>query len=43
MKKLSQYFLQGLLFLVPVVATVYVVYAIFAKIDSFFFYINFYL
>lgn len=36
MKKLSQYFLQGLLFLVPVVATLYVVYAIFAKIDGFF-------
>lgn len=36
MKKISQYFLQGLLFLVPVVATVYVVYIIFAKIDGLF-------
>ena len=36
MKKISQYFLQGLLFLVPVVATVYVVYVIFSKIDGFF-------
>ena len=36
MKKISQYFLQGLLFLVPVVVTVYVVYIIFAKIDGFF-------
>lgn len=36
MKKISQYFLQGLLFLVPVVVTVYVVYVIFAKIDGFF-------
>jgi uncharacterized membrane protein len=36
MKKLSQYFLQGLLFLVPVVATIYVVYAVFAKIDGLF-------
>lgn len=36
MKKLSQYFLQGLLFLVPVVATIYVIYAIFAKIDGLF-------
>ncbi|MFZ5774628.1 MAG: DUF502 domain-containing protein [Thermodesulfobacteriota bacterium] len=36
MKKLSQYFLRGLLLLVPVVATVYVVYLIFAKIDGIF-------
>mgnify|MGYP001248624288 CR=1 FL=1 len=36
MKKLSQYFLQGLLFLVPVVATVSVVYMVFAKIDGIF-------
>ncbi|MFA6283860.1 MAG: DUF502 domain-containing protein [Desulfurivibrionaceae bacterium] len=36
MKKISQYFLQGLLFLVPVVITVYVVYVIFSKIDGFF-------
>ena len=36
MNKISQYFLQGLLFLVPVVATIYVVYIVFAKIDSFF-------
>lgn len=36
MNKLSQYFLQGLLFLVPVVATLYVIYVIFAKIDGLF-------
>ena len=36
MKKISQYFLQGLLFLVPVVVTVYVVYVIFSKIDGLF-------
>ncbi|MFA7347525.1 MAG: DUF502 domain-containing protein [Desulfurivibrionaceae bacterium] len=36
MKKISQYFLQGLLFLVPVVSTVYVIYAIFSKIDGIF-------
>lgn len=36
MKKLSQYFLQGLLFLVPVVVTIYVIYAVFAKIDGLF-------
>ncbi len=36
MKKISQYFLQGLLILVPVVATVYVFYIIFAKIDGIF-------
>ena len=36
MKKISQYFLQGLLVLVPVVATVYVIYIIFSKIDGIF-------
>lgn len=36
MKKISQYFLQGLLVLVPVVATVYVIYLIFSKIDGIF-------
>ena len=36
MQKISQYFLQGLLILVPVVATVYVFYLIFAKIDGIF-------
>lgn len=36
MKKISQYFLNGLLVLVPVVATVYVVYLIFSKIDGIF-------
>lgn len=36
MKKISQYFLQGLLFLVPVTVTIYVIYFIFAKIDAFF-------
>ena len=36
MKKISQYFLQGLLVLVPVVATAYVIYIIFTKIDGIF-------
>ncbi|MCK5138963.1 MAG: DUF502 domain-containing protein [Thermodesulfovibrionia bacterium] len=36
MKKLTRYFFEGLLFLVPVVATIYVVYIIFMKIDSLF-------
>lgn len=36
MKKISQYFLQGLLVLVPVAATVYVIYLIFTKIDGIF-------
>jgi uncharacterized membrane protein len=36
MKKLTRYFFEGLLFLVPVVATIYVVYIIFVKIDSLF-------
>lgn len=36
MNKISQYFLQGLLFLVPVVSTVYVIYVIFSKIDGIF-------
>ncbi len=33
MKRISQYFLQGLLFLIPLFATVYVIYWIFVKID----------
>ena len=36
MKKISQYFLQGLLILVPGVVTVYVVYLVFTKIDGIF-------
>jgi len=36
MKKISQYFLQGLLLLVPVVATLYVIYATFSWIDGLF-------
>lgn len=36
MKKISQYFLQGLLFLVPLVATIYVIYVVFIKIDGIF-------
>jgi len=36
MKKITKYFIEGLLFLVPVVATVYVVYIIFMKIDNLF-------
>jgi uncharacterized membrane protein len=33
MKRLSQYFLQGLLFLVPLVVTIFVIYWVFVKID----------
>lgn len=36
MKKLTKYFLNGLVFLVPLVATVYVVYLVFVKIDTLF-------
>jgi len=36
MKKLTKYFLEGLLLLVPLAATIYVVYAILRKIDSIF-------
>ncbi len=36
MKKLTKYFLEGLLLLVPLAATIYVVYAILSKIDSIF-------
>ncbi|HEB74878.1 MAG TPA: DUF502 domain-containing protein [Nitrospirae bacterium] len=36
MKKLTEYFLKGLLFLIPLVATVYVVYLVFIKIDRLF-------
>jgi uncharacterized membrane protein len=36
MKKISQYFLNGLLVLVPVVATIYVIYLVFSKIDRIF-------
>ena len=35
MKRISQYFLQGLLFLIPLFVTVYVIYGIFIKIDGF--------
>jgi uncharacterized membrane protein len=34
MKRISQYFLQGLLFLIPLFVTVYVIYWIFIKIDG---------
>ena len=34
MKRISQYFLQGLLFLIPLFVTVYVIYWIFSKIDG---------
>ena len=34
MKRISQYFLQGLLFLVPLVVTVYVIYWVFIRIDG---------
>jgi uncharacterized membrane protein len=33
MKRISQYFLRGLLFLVPLVVTLYVIYWVFVKID----------
>ena len=36
MKRLTKYFLEGLLVLVPLVATIYVIYAVFTKIDSIF-------
>jgi uncharacterized membrane protein len=36
MKRFTKYFLEGLLVLVPLVATVYVIYAVFVKIDSIF-------
>ncbi len=35
MKRMSQYFLQGLLFLIPLFVTVYVIYWIFIRIDGF--------
>jgi uncharacterized membrane protein len=34
MKRISQYFLQGLLFLVPLFVTVYVIYWVFLRIDG---------
>jgi uncharacterized membrane protein len=34
MKKLTKYFFNGLVLLVPVVATIYVVYIVFVKIDK---------
>jgi len=36
MKKLTRYFFEGLLFLVPIVATIYVLYLLFTKIDGIF-------
>jgi len=36
MRKITRYFLEGLLFVVPLMATIYVVYIIFVKIDSIF-------
>lgn len=36
MKRLTRYFLEGLLVLVPLVATIYVIYIVFVKIDSIF-------
>lgn len=36
MKKLTRYFFEGLLFLIPLVATVYVIFIIFKKIDGLF-------
>lgn len=34
MKRLTQYFLNGLLFMVPIVLTVYIFYIVFVKIDG---------
>lgn len=36
MKRLTRYFFEGLVFIVPVVATIYVVYFLFVKIDRIF-------
>lgn len=36
MKRLTKYFFEGLLVLVPLIATIYVIYVIFVKIDSIF-------
>ena len=36
MKRITRYFFQGLLFLVPLVLTIYIIYIIFDKIDSLF-------
>jgi uncharacterized membrane protein len=36
MRKLTKYFFNGLVFLVPVVVTIYVVYIVFVKIDKLF-------
>jgi uncharacterized membrane protein len=36
MKKLTKYFFEGLIFLVPALVTVYVIYIVFSKIDGLF-------
>jgi uncharacterized membrane protein len=36
MKRLTKYFFEGLLVIVPLAATIYVIYAVFTKIDSIF-------
>ena len=36
MKRLTKYFFEGLLVLVPLVATIYVIYVVFTKIDHIF-------
>jgi uncharacterized membrane protein len=36
MRRLTRYFFEGLLFLIPVVATIYVIYIVFIKIDGLF-------
>lgn len=36
MKRLTKYFFEGLLVIIPLVATIYVIYAVFTKIDSIF-------
>jgi uncharacterized membrane protein len=36
MKKLTKYFFEGLLFLVPIIATIYVLYVVFMKVDRIF-------
>ena len=36
MKRLTKYFFEGLLVIVRLAATIYVIYAVFTKIDSIF-------
>ena len=36
MRKIAFYFAQGLLFLIPITATIYVLYALFQRVDQIF-------